>query len=106
MYKTKRAKATDIPKSVKEIVWDRDGHACVICGTKNAMPNGHIISRAQSGKGIEQNIVTLCMNCHRRYDQTTDRKNIKRFLIEYIKGFYPDWNEQDVVYDKWKELNR
>ena len=105
-YKGKRAKATDIPQSVKEAVWERDNHRCVLCGSEKANPWCHLIARSQGGLGIEQNVISMCDNCHRRYDNTTDRKSIKAFLIEYIKGFYPDWNEQDVVYDKWSMLKQ
>ena len=59
--KTKRSKATDIPMSVKQKVWERDKGMCVVCGNNyNVMPNAHFISRSKGGLGIEQHIVTLC----------------------------------------------
>jgi len=55
--KSKRSKATDISQSVKMKVWERDNHCCIVCGyNQNVMPNGHYISRAKGGLGIEQNI--------------------------------------------------
>lgn len=99
-YKTKRAKATDISQKVKRAVWERDGH-CVFCGNPYASPNAHYISRAQGGLGIEQNILTLCMDCHRRYDQTTDRAQMRDFFKEYLKGQYPDWDETKLYYKKF-----
>lgn len=45
----KRTKALDIPKTVKDEVWERDGHQCIICGSPYAMPNAHYISRAHGG---------------------------------------------------------
>ena len=50
--------------------------------------------------GIEQNIVTLCRECHRRYDQTTDRPNIREFLRQYLMKKYPEWDEQNLYYRK------
>ena len=29
MYKSKKAKATDIPYKVKEVVWERDNFSCI-----------------------------------------------------------------------------
>ncbi len=56
--KSKRAKATDIPMSVKKKVFERDhGGCCVVCGNNyNVMPNAHILSRAKGGLGIETNV--------------------------------------------------
>ena len=47
--KSKRAKAVDITKDVKEIVWQRDGERCIFCGTHEAMPNAHIVPRSKGG---------------------------------------------------------
>ena len=66
----KRTKALAISKAVKDAVWERDGHERVICGNRAAAPEAHYISRAQSGLGIEENIVTLCRNRHDKYDNS------------------------------------
>ncbi len=96
----KRTKALSISKSVKDAVWKRDGGYCVLCGSPYAQPNAHYISRAQGGLGIERNIVTLCLNCHRRYDQTPDRAEIRLDLREYLESKYPDWDESQLIYQK------
>lgn len=99
-YKTKRAKACDIPIEVKEKVFERDGY-CVFCGNPNANPNAHYISRAHGGLGIEQNILTLCQVCHDRYDKTTDRKQMREFFKKYLQGKYAEWNEDNLIYKKF-----
>ena len=71
--KSKRSKACDILQKVKEAVWERDGHRCIICHSRIAMPNAHFIPRSKGGLGIEENIVTLCTNfseckCHYKFD--------------------------------------
>lgn len=96
----KRTKALSISKRVKDVVWERDGGCCVLCGNPRAQPNAHYISRAQGGLGIERNIVTLCLNCHRRYDQTADRAEIRLDLREYLESKYPDWDESQLIYQK------
>lgn len=100
--KSKRAKACDIPKSVKDIVWERDGRKCIICGNRYAMPNSHFIRRSQGGLGIEENIVTMCMMCHRMYDQGIDRKAIEAYTERYLKSKYPNWDREKLIYKKYE----
>lgn len=106
----KRTKALGITIAVKEAVADRDSFdgwpCCLLCGTP-APPNdslafscAHFINRAQGGLGREDNILTLCPKCHRRYDQTTDRAKLKPFFRRYLMERYPNWNEEDLVYKK------
>ena len=105
-----RTKALGITIAVKENVAERDefdGYTCcILCGTpappynRLAFSNAHYISRAQGGLGIEENILTLCPECHYRYDQTTDRAMLKPFLGRYLKNHYPDWDEEKLIYRK------
>lgn len=98
--KSKMAKACDIPMSVKKAVYERDGGRCVLCGQQGA-PNAHYIPRARGGLGIEQNIVTLCMDCHTRYDQSEHRKLYGDRIKEYLEDHYTDWDENDLIFRKW-----
>ena len=98
--KTKRAKACDITKKVKDIVWERDNHQCIICGSCQAMPNSHYIRRSQGGLGIEENIVTMCQRCHREYDQGNGRLAIATYTEHYLRSKYPNWNPQNLIYKK------
>lgn len=98
--KSKRTKACDITKKVKDIVWERDGGRCIICGSYEAMPNSHYIRRSQGGLGIEENIVTMCAGCHRAYDQGPERKLIATYTERYLRSKYPNWNPQNLIYKK------
>lgn len=108
--KTKRSKACDIPQKVKQAVWERDNGCCVVCGNNyNVMPNGHFISRAKGGLGIEENIVTLCTEltpnkCHRKYDFGTkqEREEIGNKIENYLKSKYPNWDKENLTYKKGK----
>lgn len=103
--KHRRSKATDISQKVKNIVWERDNHCCIICGSPYAMPNAHYISRAQGGLGIPENIVTMCLKCHDEYDNGKDRERISiGYRIEgYLIGCYGDkWNQRDLIYKKYE----
>lgn len=97
----KRTRALDISARVKAAVWARDGGCCVICGSPHAAPNAHYISRAQGGLGVEENVVTLCGDCHRRYDQSADRQILRAVIREYLVGKYPDWDENKLIWRKW-----
>lgn len=102
--KTKRSKACDIPQVVKQKVWERDGARCIICGNPTAMPNAHYISRAHGGLGIEQNIVTLCHNCHHAYDNTPQRPLYREYIKNYLRGIYgAEWDEEQLVYNKFAQ---
>lgn len=108
-----RTKAIGITIRVKEEVADRDsfdGHpCCILCGlpapTNNrlAFSNAHYINRAQGGLGVEENVLTLCPDCHYRYDQTTDREMLQPFFGRYLKEHYPGWDESKIVYKKQEE---
>lgn len=109
--KSKRAKALDISKQVKEIVFARDKGRCVVCGNSyNVMPNAHYIPRSKGGLGIEQNVVTLCTEmtlnkCHRKFDFGTKKEHdeIGEKIKKYLKSKYDNWNEEDLVYKKWRD---
>lgn len=100
---TKRTKALDISPKVKDAVWERDGHQCILCGSPQAMPNAHYIARSHGGLGIEQNITTLCLKCHHAYDNTAERVAIKEQIKTYLQSQYPDWDESKLIFRKWNE---
>ena len=98
-----RTKMCAIAPQVKRAVRERDKGLCIFCG-RPGDPVAHVISRAHGGLGVEQNIITACFECHRRMDQTTNRKWMVQKAKEYLKGFYPDWTEDKVTFDKWRDL--
>ena len=97
---SKRTKALAIPKEVKARVWERDGGCCVYCGSPLAAPVAHYIARSHGGLGIEENILTLCDACHRRYDQSVKRKELRAFFRGYLKKMYPGWDEAELIYKR------
>ena len=100
-YKTKRSRATDIPIRVKKAVAKRDYGLCIFCG-RHGYPNAHYIPRSHGGLGIEQNIVTACVECHERMDHTTDRKIYLDAARRYLRERYADWSEDKLTYKKEK----
>lgn len=98
--KSNRTKETDISQSVKKKVWERDGERCIYCGSPYAMPNAHFIPRSHGGLGIEENIVTLCQNCHNKTDNTTERQHMLYFIERYLKDQYTNWDKDKLTYKK------
>ena len=108
----KDTKARDFSKKVKMAISERDSidgwPCCVYCGLAAPAPlawsNAHFIARSQGGLGIPENGLTLCPECHRRYDQTTDRAEMRKFFREYLRMHYYDWNEDDLIYRKGESI--
>lgn len=59
--------ASDIPERVRLEVLARDQYACVSCGTagENRLQLHHVVYRSQGGTHDEENLATLCSDCHR-----------------------------------------
>lgn len=100
---SKQARACAIPASVKSIVYRRDRGLCLNCG-KPGDPVAHFISRKRGGLGVPQNILTLCEDCHKKFDTGTrqEREGMRESFAEYLRSQYPDWDESKLVYSKWR----
>lgn len=100
--KHKRTKACEISKKTKLIVYERDGGCCIFCG-KIGLPEAHVIARSHGGLGCPENIITICRKCHEKLDNSTERKMMQFYAINYLKGFYPGWKKEDFIFDKWRK---
>lgn len=104
----KDTKARDFDRKAKEAIAERDSidgwPCCVRCGAAAPAPlawsNAHFVSRAQLGRGIPENGLTLCPRRHREYDQTTQRETLREFFREYLKSKHPGWDESKLYYRK------
>lgn len=108
----KDTKARDFDRKAKIAISERDSFdgwpCCVYCGvaapSELAWSNAHYISRAQGGLGIPENGLTLCPICHRKYDQTTARAEMRGYFRDYLKQKYPDWDEENLYYRKGSKI--
>lgn len=99
---SKRSKACDISPRVRARVYARDNE-CIICRSTNGLQVAHYIGRAQGGLGIEENLVLLCVQCHTEYDNGHKRKEYGEFIRNYLSWCYPNWNEKQLIFDKWRK---
>ena len=97
----KRARACALSGGVKREVWERDGGLCVWCH-KPGNPEAHFIPRSKGGLGIPENVLTLCRECHNKYDNGTraEREERREYFREYLKSIYPGWDENKLIYHK------
>lgn len=100
--KSKRAKACEIPMEVKEAVYERDNGRCIICG-RPGIPNAHYIRRSDGGLGIVENVVTLCLTCHARFDNGDKREEYGTIIKDYLDTLYPDFSDSDRRYKKYQD---
>ena len=108
-------KSTKIPKNVRDTVYERDEHICIICGRYipydedtdtyiGGGPFAHYIRRSHGGLGIEQNVVNLCNQCHYDYDNGLRRKENGKIIHDYLELNYPGFPDGKRVYSKFDWL--
>ena len=90
---------TNIPKDVRDRVYERDSWednaCCVFCGKPRGIEVHHFIERSRGGKGIEENLVCLCKQCHTKIHQgDTDLQN---FVRDYLSDHYEGWSEESLI---------
>ena len=59
------ARRDPIPGEVKRAVWERDGGACVECGTAFDLQYDHVIPFSLGGASTVENLQILCAGCNR-----------------------------------------
>lgn len=94
--------ATGISAATRQKVFDRDAHRCVLCGRMQGLQAAHIVPRSRGGMGREENLATLCWICHSAMDSTSARGEMRDEVIDYVKCFYPEWNENEMIYRRHK----
>jgi len=53
-------------KALRNQVLDRDGWRCQDCGSAKMLEVHHVNPRSKLGHDASENLITLCVDCHRR----------------------------------------
>lgn len=90
---------TAIPREVREAVLQRDSYddcpCCIYCGRPKYVQVHHYIERSRGGKGIEQNLVCLCAECHTKIHKGDYL--IEEYVRSYLEEIYAGWDEKSLV---------
>lgn len=103
MAQSKRTKATSITPKVRQAVRERDKW-CIFCG-KQGHHLCHIRPRSKGGLGIKENLVFGCVSCHMMLDQSKYREELIQYALDYLERFYPDFDDKERYFDKWRWLD-
>lgn len=101
--RSNQTKATDISAKVRAKVYRRDDHRCVYCHTTYALQLAHVfVNRSHGGLGVEENLVTLCIEHHMSLDNGKLEKSqpIREVVESYLRYTYPNINIDNLKYKK------
>lgn len=109
---SKRSRACEFSQKERKEIYERDC-GCIFCRKNYRMERAdayttgifetmHYIPRSQGGLGIARNGAIGCKYHHMLLDNSEHRAAMKEIFRAYLNGMYPDWNEEDLVYDKTK----
>lgn len=71
---TKRRVGT---KNERKLVFSRDGHKCVKCGSKSNLTIDHVIPKSKGGRDSVTNYQTMCFKCN--------QEKAASIITEYIR---------------------
>ncbi len=104
---SRRAKACGITQSARQETYDRDHWQCIFngprCEHNRMLTPAHVVSAAKGGMGKKENLVTACIPCHDIFDHGTreERNAMHDKAVAYLKQFYPNWDENSMIYHKY-----
>jgi 5-methylcytosine-specific restriction endonuclease McrA len=67
----------DSYRKLHEQVLERDGWRCQVCGSMQNLQVHHLKFRSQSGDDVEQNLITLCAECHEQMHRNANCWNTR-----------------------------
>jgi len=82
--KSERAKRQYISAKVYQLVLERDGNQCLLCGSPIHLRVGHIKPVSRGGTNEPENLQTLCASCH---------KDTRSSGTDFRKPYVKQWCE-------------
>lgn len=77
-------------KKLVQAVYERDKGCCVCCGryVEEGVKSHHEPPKSQGGQDIEENMVTLCNECHYKRHNTAEGRQIKDKCERLLRWLY------------------
>lgn len=74
-------------QDIKAQAFERDGHACIRCGSSEKLAGHHLVPKSRGGETTLQNVVTLCGSCNSWARNNEQRCNeIKELFAKAVSG--------------------
>jgi len=112
----KRARKAEFDKKTRKIIEERD-NGCIFCQMRYRMEKAmyldlntfsimHFVPRSKGGLGIPENGAVGCQYHHDMLDNGNGghREEMLELFAEYLQSVCDDWDENQIVYDKWSFL--
>lgn len=71
--------------ALRKQILDRDGWKCRSCRSRNALHVHHVVFRSQQGDDAEENLVTLCNQCHDAVHRSDLRIEAEYFGFKFFR---------------------
>lgn len=112
---SKQSKAREFDKYARQEIISRDIGKCIFCQMKYHMDEAdsfalrifsimHYIPRSHNGLGIPKNGALGCQFHHEMLDNGNQGR--RQEMLDMFKGYlmrcYPSWNEEELIYSKWR----
>jgi len=66
-----------LKKSIIKLVLNRDNNRCQKCGRDHALHIHHIVATIDGGSDEQENLITLCVACHKEWEAVEYTSNIE-----------------------------
>lgn len=93
-----------LSQAVRQRVLDRDNYQCVACGMggENRLQLHHILFRSQGGTHVDENLCTLCKNCH----DDVHAGLLAVAYIEWYPGLFSFFCSRALPPFRWRNFSR
>ena len=112
---SRAAKAREFSQKARDEIVKRDHGCCIFCARSYRMQGSdwwerellsimHYMPRSKGGLGIAKNGAIGCHYHHNMLDNGNagNREEMLSIFREYLKSKYPDWNEEELTWNKWR----
>ena len=83
---------------LRELVLERDGHCCRVCGASGRNKRSIIVHHRKPGRSILHLMISLCPGCHAKVHRTKAVRSVMPpLLLELWREQHPKGHEQTAL---------